>query len=265
MFSMKKFGPLFLVASLLMSSLACGTGGLLSKPTPSSTPVPTSTFTPKPTLTPTITPNVAVTQQYEDFFSLVQGFVNAGYLTTTDGEYHFLGSYSNSLNSSGKYAQIDSGYNSNNFILRTDMQLETSKETELLAGCGISFRDQGIAHDMLSVGSDGNIYISSYMEGLQEVKPGGIIQTQQDDISFYKIGHAENVFPIQESFTFTLILFEDWVRILINEEPVAEVPVAYIGNVPQDWKISYTIISGTDEGFGTRCTFDNIELWTIPE
>ncbi|MEO7841736.1 MAG: hypothetical protein ABIU06_20525, partial [Anaerolineales bacterium] len=89
-----------LVLPLMLS--ACG-ASVPSVPTVISTravtntsePTVTATQTAIPTITPspTVTPDIAATQQYEDFFALVQKIHEAGQIPGTDGKYLELDDY----------------------------------------------------------------------------------------------------------------------------------------------------------------------------
>src|ERR1041384_5655228 len=77
---------LFLISSAC-SALATPAPTETPKPTLTPTKTATPTKTPKPTSTPrpTATPNLAATQKYEDYEAEIQSYVDAGYLSSTDG------------------------------------------------------------------------------------------------------------------------------------------------------------------------------------
>src|SRR6185436_18546629 len=82
---------LIVCLALMMVLSACGT----SAPVATSTLPATVTSTAAPTLTATVTatPNLAATQQYDDFFAVVQKIHEAGQIPSMDGEYLELDDY----------------------------------------------------------------------------------------------------------------------------------------------------------------------------
>jgi hypothetical protein len=82
---------------LVLAALACSVvtpAEPTATPEPSATnkptPVPTKTSRPTFTPRPTSTPDTAATARYDAFFSLLSGFEEKGYVTTTEGEAYDL-------------------------------------------------------------------------------------------------------------------------------------------------------------------------------
>src|SRR5688572_24322123 len=103
-----------LISALALILSACGAVAPAATPTIAATVTPTKTGAPTltptntaiPTRTPrpTITPNLAATQQYEEFFAVVQKIHGAGQISTTDGKYVELDDYQDEVASKLSYS-----------------------------------------------------------------------------------------------------------------------------------------------------------------
>ena len=108
---------LFLISLVGINLQACSSIQPAVQETPASTstasPTLTSTLTPTPlptvTPTPTMTPDLAATQQQENFVSFIQRVYEAGQIPTTKGSYQTLPNYFDSLAMSYGYRWTSTG------------------------------------------------------------------------------------------------------------------------------------------------------------
>jgi len=228
-----------------------------STPTPAPTAAPRTTATiaptvtaipsPTPTLRPSPSPNLAATAQYAGMQVKVKELLDAGYISRATGSYVSIEPYSD------YWAQID-WYTWSpvpetvpaDFIVRTEIAWESASKTPNLSGCGFVFRLQpNKDHYMIHIGTDGYIYAASNLNG-----------------HWAEMGHAyygKGQFNGHE--TLTLIVEKDTFSILINDKFIKKF-TGFKANL-LDGTLAYTIISGSNTDFGTRCSFSNTELWKL--
>ncbi len=244
---------LFVLAALILSACATPTPA----PTATSTPEPTSTPTPEPTatLTPTATvtprpsptPNLAATQQYEDMAAKVKEYFEAQYISTDQGAFKHLDDYSDSWAQIGWYQWSPIGRSApDDFIIRSEVTWQSASKSVQPSGCGYVFRLQENGdHYMIFISLDGYVYSAIVSSGnLQNMGQG-----------YYGKGASDG------SAKFTLIVEDDTYQVLVNDTLVKK----FIGRQHDmlSGRLAYTIVSGINSGFGTRCTFTNTQLWTI--
>src|SRR5262245_25694090 len=130
--------------SLILS--ACGaiapeatptvTASATNTATAAPTATPTVTLTPTRTPRPTATPNLAATEQYEEFFSVVQKIHDAGQISTTEGKYVEVDDYMDEVASKLSYSWTETGVKAKNFIVQADFMWSSAVKTTNLSGCG---------------------------------------------------------------------------------------------------------------------------------
>jgi hypothetical protein len=240
--------------------LACAFSGVAT-PKPTETPAftstpaytatldPTATQTLRPTSThrPTATPNLEATAQYESMVARVKEYHQANYVSTDAGKYRHLEDYSDA------WAQIDwyqwlpiKGKAPNNFIVRSDIQWQSASKIANESGCGFVFRlQENEDHYMIHVSIDGYVYAAIVHSG-----------------NFENMGRAKyGKTSIDGKAVLTLIVEGPTFSILIDDKLVKR----YEGlkNDMLSGDLAYTIVSGTNKGYGTSCTFTHVDLWTI--
>lgn len=245
----------FALSALLLG--ACAPATPEPSPTPSATlaptltatVTPTSTKTPTPTRTPrpSPTPNLAATAQYESMAAKVQEFADAGYIPSTKGAYKHLKAYSDDWAQIGWYSWAPVGYDvSNDFILRSDITWSSASKTPDLSGCGFVFRLQSNGdHYLFHLGTDGYIYAAN------------VIASNWADMGRGYYGKAQG----DGSANITLIVQGNTFSVLIDDKLIKK----YTGFQAKltSGDLAYTVISGTNAGYGTRCSFANTDLWVI--
>lgn len=250
-----------LACSLILS--ACGAGSAAEPPTASvtdtpaatSTPtlIPTATSTPTRTPLPTKTPNLAATQQYEDFFAVVQKVQAAGQIPTTEGKYMKLDDFQDEVSNKLSYAWAETGVDARNFIVQADFEWSSAVNTTNLSGCGFVYRIQ----------SDGDHYLI-VLDSFS-----GIKLASSTDRGTYSMGSPANGDTKALNFgtspyhaNFTLVVYDLKSYVYINDHYYGEYKLLDY-RITDSGELAPAVLSATDVGYGTRCTITNTELWII--
>ena len=243
-----------LAASLLLSAcaaLAPAPTGTPLPPTKTPKPTATSTSTPKPTKTPlpTRTPNLAATQQVDDFAAKVKEYYDAGYVSTTSGSYTQLADASYSWAEINYYQWNETGLSPTNFVIKSDVTWKSASAAADSSGCGFVFREQPNQDNyMLFVSLKGYVRMSY------------LLTAKGNYVTF--MGTGNYGLPAQNgSAQVTLIAEDNLFRVLVNDKLI-KVFNGLQGKLSTG-SLAYTVVSGTNKSFGTSCDFKNTEVWTI--
>jgi hypothetical protein len=249
------FSPLYIaICMLMLFANACSV--LAPAPPPTSTPVPTNTpqptFTITPTSTatpkPTTTPDVAATQKAEEFQSLLANFKEKGYIGATEGESTPIKDFK------GEFAQLGSYYKwwwpvkegeYGNFIFSAHFKWNSSGSTADASGCGIGF----------GIKENGNHYaIFLDRENLFLVRAKGT--------RLYSMGTSGGSryapIPIPAKADFVLAVWDQNVTASVNG---AIVNYILSSELNAQGKFAFSVLSGTNSGYGTRCEMTDIVFW----
>ena len=254
---------LIIVFALVLFLSACAS--VPSVPTASQTPTRAATNTPEPTATatqteiptitpsPTITPDLAATQQYEDFFSLVQKYHNAGQISTTEGEYVELDDYQDEVATKLSYAWAETGVTAKNFIVRADFEWSNAINTANISGCGFVYRVQSNQDHYL-------IILDAF---------SGVKLASSTDRGTYSMGSPQNgdqkisdFDPDPYHATFTLIVNELKTYVYVNDVYQGEYKLLDY-RITDSGPLANAVLSATDVGYGTRCKMTNVRAWII--
>ncbi len=244
-----------LLAACDISSLPLGKSEPSATPPPTSTPIPptnTATFTktPQPTATklPTQTPNAAATQRVTDMESLVKSLAEKGYLGSSDGKFYALKDFSNEWAQINWYQWDLTDQSPADFVLQADLSWESGTKTPDPSGCGIVFHVQDNGdHYLAWLSTDGWFYLGSNINN--QVKFLG--------------GDGKRYGPEQYKGQANLVLVVKGAqfRVLVDGKSIGV--FSGYSTTLLDGGLGYTIVSGTNAGFGTRCNMTNINLWQM--
>jgi hypothetical protein len=241
----------FSLMGLVLS--ACDTGIPAETPSPeatltlASTVAPTITFTstativPSKTPKPTSTPNIAATQKYEDFYVLVNKLANEGVIESTKGEYHSLDDFSDSFAKIAYYNwSTYEAVQTSNFIMQAQVRISNSTTENIFkSACGFVM-DAGYTHHAIFFALDGNVNFRT---------DGGDRGSKYLDASLFQ--NADGV-------RLTLVLSNKTLLFYVNDKKTFN-QIVYEG----PFSVGPSILSGTSEGFGTRCEFTDMVLWDM--
>jgi hypothetical protein len=217
-------------------------------PTLTPTPTPTPTRTPRPNMTATFL--AQATAQARPFAEEIQHLHTQGRLQDTEGLYYQLEDYSGALAKINWMEPFWTGFVLSDFVLRGHLAWETAKEGANIAGsgCGFSFGiDKDFKNYHIAIFAlDGNVRLFRCWNcgGRLELISSGYY----DKIDYMK-GDADVM----------LIVEGERIQFFVNGEHTFNLP----NQKDFNGYLTYTISSGTNYGFGTRCTFTNFELWDL--
>ncbi len=252
----KKYLPVFRVSLFLILMItACNTAApaatATDTPAPvTNTPEATATNTPPPSDTPepSATPDVAATQKVEEFQALLEKFKTKGYIGTSDGESRQLENFM------GEYALINNYYKwwepvegqFENFVFSAHLKWQSYSSTPDSSGCGIGFGIQ----------ANGDHY-AAFLDR------ENIVFLRARGSRIYRMGAAGgDRFPIialPAKADLVVAVWDQNVTISVNG-----VIVTYILSSDQNaqGKFAFSVLSGGNSGYGTRCEMTDIVLWT---
>lgn len=211
--------------------------------TPTLTATPTLTLTPTETPSPTVTPNLTATQQYENIYSIVQENHDAGYIPSLNGNYFQLDDYSDSYAERGFFRWQTIGADIRNFILTSHIIMSTANHLSYRTACGFVFR----------------VLPDNYADGVFIGQEGKAFYTRNNYI-FYTSSFGNVTNPME--FDVVLVVFEKNIQFHVNDKLALEYEYEKFMTVYRG-DIGFTVLSGSDEDYGSQCDFSNTQLWEI--
>ena len=183
----------------------------------------------------------------------VDRLVNEGYLTRGGGTYESLLDFFREWAQINWYQWYDTGKAPTDFVVRADVawQSASDKANWFNSGCGFVFREapregdeQVLNHYLAYLGLDGVVYMARQSNG-QYAELGkanyGKVDVPQ--------GQAQIMLAVEgEHFNF-----------FVNDTHVLSMTDGALDN----GGLSYTLLSGTNRDFGTRCEMTNVGLWWL--
>lgn len=214
----------------------------------------TNTATPQPTSTPipTQTPNLADTQQVEDMAARVQTYVKDGFLPEGTGKFVALPDYENNWAQVEYYTWARTGFSPVNFVVEADLAWDSASSISNWdeSGCGFAFRVNQADHEhyMIFLSLDGHVRSNAYYKGYF-VNMGD--------------GYYGKVDIPQGKAHIALAVNGSNYAVYVNDKLVKK----YTGfkNQLTAGDLAYTLVSGTNKDFGTRCTWTNAVLWEVTD
>lgn len=186
-------------------------------------------------------------QASEGLRQMVLALQDEGFLKTTEGEYFRLADFEESWAQIGWYQWWFTGYQPTDFVLRAHTSWESASRFAdwFNAGCGFVFREQDPDnHYMIYLGLDGFVYLRGYIKG-----------------RFRELGkeYYDQIQNVQGEADVTLAVSGESIRYYVNGERVMQ----RRNNELPSGNLSYTLVSGTNLTFGTRCSITDVELWQV--
>lgn len=225
--------------------------------TPTHTLVPTITLTPTRTPRPTSIPNMTATQQAKEYQAEVQSYFDNGYIETTEGKIRKFGDFASQWAQLGWYRRFwldgnGSTLDFSDFAFNAHFKWSSAYRNADVSGCGVAFAVQP-NDDHYAVFLDRSKVLFAktdyYYNLFGPTRGTGAVD-------------FENPFETPAEADFTLIVKDAYAYVLVNDEIVGEYTLAQSRSVKG--QIMLAMISGTNKGFGTRCSITNIHLF-IPD
>jgi hypothetical protein len=250
----RKFFPIIIVILLFNLMTACNQAST-STPAKVATKIsimvtPTRTEKPTSTPSPTVTPDVAATQQYADFFSQVEEFKDQGYFPDTKGSYVRLQDFNQSWAQLGWFSWWDQDFDINitNFVVAAHFSWESASDVSENSGCGIVFALQDDEKNYSVFLAKSRIYF-----------------TRSDSNYYYELGKTKGTGRVQfgnpAEADFSLVVFETHAYAFVDKNFIGEYSLS--GEQPLKGKLAYSLLSGTNKDYGTRCKITNSQLWVL--
>jgi len=246
---------LMLMLSACGASAPAATSTLTATVTSTIVPTFTATLTLTPTKTPlpTATPNLAATQQYEDFFAVVQKIHAAGQIPNTDGQYLKLDDYRDEVATKLDYAYAETGVSAKNFIVRGDFEWSNAINTTNISGCGFVYRvQQNMDHYLIVLDAFSGVKLASSTD--RGTYSMGSPQGEDEKITDFGPG------PYQA--TFTLVVNDLKSYVYVNNVYQGEYKLLDY-RITDSGLLSGAVLSATSEGYGTRCKITNMQAWIL--
>lgn len=250
----KIFSPAKLAMIVMaLAIVACAVGA----PEPTATPVPTNTplptNTPEPTATPTdvptptATPNLAATQQAEDLMAMLRNLMDKGYIADTAGEAIYLDDFKTDwaqINYYNWYEIRDKPIA--DFVFSGHFNWSTASATPDVSGCGIGFGLQENG-DHYAVFLDKSRILFQMGRGRYSYNVG--VTKGSGRMSFDNPAEADFILAVrgQKAYVGVNGTFIEYT--LSTDQTSA----GYF---------AYSVLSGTNSGYGTRCQMTDMLLWT---
>ncbi len=183
----------------------------------------------------------------------IQRLASEGYITQSHGYYESLLDFYRSWAQINWYQWYDTGKAPTDFVVRADVTWQSASATAnwFNSGCGFVFREtpreteaQGLNHYLAYLGLDGVVYMS-----------------RQSNSQFIELGKATygRVEVPDGSAQIMLVVEGDTFHFFVNDEHVL---TRQDGTLPAGG-LSYTLLSGTNRDFGTRCEMTGVGLWWL--
>lgn len=212
-------------------------------------PTVTKTPTPTRTPTPTKTPNLEATQAYEAMFAKVQQFAKDGYISSTNGVYYPLPGFEDNLAELNYYRMYPTGYSPDNFVIESDIEYASASSTAnwFNSGCGYIFHhEDSDNHYAIFLTMDGYTSSNAFSAGY-----------------YYNMGEGyfgKMDVPKGKAHIALTVNGRDY-AFFVNGK-LAKKYQGFLGKLTTG-DLGYTMVSGTNAGFGTSCKFTNSELWVV--
>ena len=241
----------YLVLALVLASMACSgasLAGATDTPEPSATNTPAPTRTARPTFTPrpTITPDVAATARFDAFYTTLEDFKEKGYVTTTEGEAVDLPPFKEEWAQLGWFRLWPSEIEISDFVFSAHFAWSTAHPTPELSGCGFGFGLQ----------ENGDYYVVF-------LDKSRVLFGMKRGSNVYNVGKTRGVgrfdYGNPAEADFVLAVKGQSAYVFVDGE-MSEYTLSM--DQPSAGQFGFTLLSGTNKDYGTRCEMTDIIIWT---
>ena len=240
---------------LLLS--ACGAVAPEPTPIPPTTVPPTTvspTQTPRPTRIPTntpqptATPDIVATQQYEEFFTLLESFEQEGYISTTKGDTYSLSPFQEEWAQIGWFRWWTYDFFGSDLVFNAHFEWEIASKTPETSGCGVVFGLQ-----------ENGEYYAVFLDKSR------ILFLRKRGSNLYEVGKTRGPgrvdFDNPAEADFALAVKDNSAFVSVDGE-VTEYTLSQ--DQTKEGNFAVTLLSGTNSDYGTRCEMTDMMLW-FPE
>ena len=219
---------------------------------------PLNTIPPQPTVAipptsnpvpqPTVGTEQSNSQVPADFQKLVERYYKKGYLSSTKGEYHHLDDFSQDWAQINNYDLTETGFSPEYFLVAAHFEWQSAIRNPDPSGCGFGFHKQGNDTYLFFVDKE-TVWLGAW---------NGVTNR------FTRIGTTSGSGWVglgnPGTADVALIVNQKKAYVLINDELTGSY------TLDTDWltgpgDLAYTILSGTNKDYGTRCNMTKVDLW----
>lgn len=250
----RKRSPVFVFSLLLLLVItSCTSAAPAATETPvpvMDTPLPNATNTQPPTDTPepSVTPDVEATHKVETFQAILDKFAAKGYIGSAEGERNEVKDFE------GEYALINNYYKwwpaldgeFENFVFSAHLEWQSYSSTPNPSGCGLGFGIQKNGkHYAVFLDRENIIFLRSTGSRAIEMGAAG--------------GDRYPIIPIPAKSDLVVAVWGQNVTVSVDG-----VIVNYIlaSDQPAIGTVAFSLLSGGNSGYGTRCRMTDIVFWT---
>jgi len=191
--------------------------------------------------------SVAQTQAASPMYDKIVELNAYGYIKDVSGEYYGIDDFDESMAMINYIRPFPTGFSPTNFVIRVDASWDSASDSAnwFNSGCGFIFHRVDLDnYYFVYLGLDG--WVNFARRYKDEWNRLGKSSYGPVDIPE---GEA-NLMLVVEDNTFTFF---------VNDERVRTQP----DDVIPEGELAFTLVSGTNAGFGTHCKMENIDLWIM--
>jgi hypothetical protein len=187
------------------------------------------------------------TAQAQGMVDVVQKLADDGVIASTEGEYHRLDDFDETFAQLGYYQWWQTGTSAENFVMAGDFSVSSASKSAnwFHSACGVVFNlIDNRNHNIVWMAMDGRAYMQSVHNGNQKL----FVILRYAPASTTEItGH------------FTMVVFDKHVTLYVDDQEVFSVYDAVLSS----GLVAYSMVSGSNKDFGTRCQMSDIDLWIL--
>jgi hypothetical protein len=185
------------------------------------------------------------TAQAQGMLAIIDKLFADGIVSTKEGEYARLKDFDESWAQINYYQWWQTGYTGGNFVISADMEWSSASMNANwpTSGCGFVYgHTDGDNHNISWAGLDGYIYTQNVTKGNRKW------------LAFKKWGTP--ALP-DGQLQFMMVVFDKRITFYANGAQV----ISTYDSLYTPGNINYTLVSGTNAGYGTRCKIYNVDLF----
>ncbi len=192
------------------------------------------------------------TQDAKPMAELIESLYSNGYITIQQGTFTRLSDFSEQWAKLDWYQywyQGDKKYA--NFVLSftAKMQSASDKANWHHAGCGVVFRH---------VDNDNHMFLIIAQNGIMSLR-----KRIKDNVSIVRDSKKySSQIPVEKVYV-NMVVDGMNVVLLADGTPILETRDSHLGSTLSQGRLAFSVMSGTNKGYGTRCTMSDIWLWEL--
>lgn len=172
-----------------------------------------------------------------------------GVIKNTEGRYYHLEDFDESWAQINWYTWMPTKYSPSNFVIRADIEYDAASSITnwFDSGCGFVFREKNQEnHYSAFINMDGTVTM---------------FRVVNNSMRLVANDYAEKLEVPYGTVSLMLVVEKNHFVVYVNGKKVTETWDSAL----REGTLGYALASGTNAGFGTRCSMTNIDLWVFSE